>query len=147
MAREVRLWEWLRDATRPIEGLHICRVENSVLPGYPDVEGCYQGRGFHIELKGCERRANGTICDFEGISPEQRVWLHRRRLCGGWAWVYIRVGIRQTLKRYLISGEHAIEIQPGLPESRLAELSVLHPEHDARTVVLAAVGLWEDKLV
>ena len=52
MAREVRLWEWLRDGLRGTDGLHMRRVENLVSEGDPDVDGCWHGRYFELELKG-----------------------------------------------------------------------------------------------
>ncbi len=129
MARENRLWEFMRDGLRGTPGLHMRRVENLVSTGDPDVDGCYEGDYFEVELKGCNRPVRPTTnLDFE-VRPSQVAW-HRRRLrAGGNTWLYIRVGKDRDLAKYLVHGSHAPLIYDGVTESQLEELSVLPKSH------------------
>lgn len=129
MAREVRLWEWLRDGLKPVRGLHMRRVENLVSSGDPDVDGCYRGVYFEIELKGCDRPPRNGPLKYE-IRKAQEVWHNLRHKAGGNNWVYVRVGKGKDVRRYLIPGRHAGELE-GADEERLLALAELDPQHDA----------------
>ena len=129
MAREVRLWEWLRDGLKPIADLHMRRVENLVMEGDPDVQACWQGRYFELELKGCDRPVRvGSILIFE-VRRAQAIYHRKRWRCGGCNWFYVRVGRDQAVARYLVPGIYAKELEAGVTEAQLAGLSVMHPGH------------------
>lgn len=128
MAQEVRLWEWLRDNTKAVKGLHMRRVENRVGDGDPDVDGCLLGKYFELELKGCPRPKTGGKLDFE-VRRSQVLWHRRRVRAGGNIWAYIRVGIGREVKRYLVSSIHMPELFEGVTEIRLSELCALDPDH------------------
>lgn len=128
MAREARLWEWLRDGLRGTPGLHIRRVENMVSEGDPDVDGCWNGIYFEAELKGCNRPTKGGLLDFE-VRQSQVIWHRRRWRCGGNLWVYVRVGKGAETCRYLVPGCHTARLKEGVTEQQLAELAVLPPSH------------------
>lgn len=128
MAREVRLWEWLRDGLRGVEGLHMRRVENLVGDGDPDVDGCWHGRYFELELKGSDRPARGGPLDFD-VRQSQVVWHRRRWKCGGNIWLYIRVGKGREVKRYLVPASLTAQVKAGVTEEALAAMAVLPASH------------------
>lgn len=122
------MWEWLRDGLRPVKGLHMRRVENLVSEGDPDVDGCWNGRYFELELKGCDRPVRGGLLDFE-VRQSQVIWHRKRWRVGGNIWLYIRVGKGRETKRYLVSGVYTGQIKEGVTEAQLAELAALPPDH------------------
>ena len=128
MAREVRLWEWLRDRLKGTPGLHMRRVENLVSSGDPDVDGCWNSRYFELELKGCDRPKRDGLLAFE-VRPMQVIWHRKRWRCGGNTWIYARVGIGRDVRRYLVPGFKAQQVRDGVTESQLAAMSVLPPDH------------------
>ncbi len=131
MAREVRLWEWMRDSLKGVKGLHMRRVENLVSTGDPDVDGCYMGRYFEVELKGCDRPARtATVLDFE-VRSSQLAYHRRRWRSGGNNWVYIRVGKGKDVMRYLVPGSEVPTLYVGVTEEQLLKLAVLPPIHTA----------------
>lgn len=138
MAREVRLWEWLRDGLRGTDGLHMRRVENLASDGDPDVDGCWQGRYFELELKGCDRPARDGSLDFD-VRQSQVVWHRRRWRCGGNVWLYVRVGKGRDVRRYLVPGSLTGQVKAGVTEAELAALSVLPPGHSAAELLAQAV--------
>ena len=138
MAREVRLWEWLRDGLRGTPGLHMRRVENLVSEGDPDVDGCWQGRYFELELKGANRPAKGGQLVFD-VRQSQVVWARRRWLCGGRLWLYARVGQGRDVRRYLVPGSLTGRVAAGVTEEELAELAVLPPDHTALELLRRAI--------
>lgn len=130
MAREVRLWEWLRDQLRGTEGLHMRRVENLVSEGDPDVDGCWNGRYFELELKGCNRPKQGGLLDFD-VRQSQVIWHRKRWRCGGNVWLYARVGMGRDVRRYLVPGFKTALVKEGVTEEQLAAMAVLPPDHTA----------------
>lgn len=130
MAREVRLWEWLRDNLKGTAGLHMRRVENLVSDGDPDVDGCWEGRYFELELKGCDRPKLGGPLGFE-VRRSQVLWHRRRWRCGGNVWLYARVGRGRDVRRYLVPGCRTGLVAEGVTEEQLAALAVLPPDHSA----------------
>lgn len=138
MAREVRLWEWLRDGLRGVEGLHMRRVENLVSDGDPDVDGCWKGRYFELELKGCDRPARDGRLDFD-VRQSQVVWHRRRWKCGGNVWLYVRVGKGRDVRRYLVPGSKTALVKEGVTEEALASMSVLPSDHRPADLLACAV--------
>lgn len=109
--REASLWKWLKDGTRHLfPDLDLRRVENVVERGTPDVEGCWEGRQFWIELKcvGFPRYVDERIgVRFE---PAQLPWLRRRARAGGACHVLVQVGSGQKARRYLVPGFHLTQV-------------------------------------
>lgn len=131
MARENRLWDWLRDNLKGVERLHMRRVENLAGEGDPDVEGCFGGRYFELELKGCDRpRSPDTTLDLE-VRTSQVIWHRRRWRAGGNVWLYCRVGQGREVRRYLVPGSLTKAVRDGVTEAELLELSVLPATHTA----------------
>lgn len=130
MAREVRLWEWLRDGTKRVAGLHMRRVENRAGEGDPDVDGCLGGCYFELELKGCNRpKVSSSKLVFD-IRQSQVIWHRRRMRAGGNLWLYIRVGLGREVARYLISAQYTARVQEGMTEAELDSLAVLPTNHN-----------------
>lgn len=135
MARETRLWDWLRTGLKTYKGLHMRRVENRVSEGDPDVDGCCNGKYFELELKGCNRpRSRETLLDIE-VRQAQVIWHRRRWKAGGNVWLYIRVGFGRDVRRYLVPGSLSIVVRDGVTEDQLFALSVLNPEHSPTDVL------------
>lgn len=132
MARENRLWEWLHDGLKGVEGLHLVRVENLVSTGDPDVEGCWQGSYFEVELKGANRPVRGGKLDWE-VRRSQVLYHRKRTRCGGNTWLYARVGIDRDVRRYLVPGERVAALGydcwNSMTEQFLSTLAVLPPVH------------------
>jgi hypothetical protein len=136
VAREVRLWEFLRDGLKGVAGLHMRRVENQVSSGDPDVDGCYSGRYFEIELKGLDRPARASTPLDLGIRKSQVIWHRKRVRAGGNIWLYIRVGKDRDLRKYLVPGSLTGILEANPPtEEALEKLAVLPPIHTATQVL------------
>lgn len=144
MARESGLWRWLSGARRALGAdLHMTRVENIIGAGMPDVEGCYQGVQFWLELKSAMRPAReATPIRFPTKGREdQAKWAMHRIAAGGRAWYLLQVGHGHSRTIYLCSGFYVERLHAGAREDEIAERSVVikRPE-DA---VLQACGLIE----
>ena len=112
-------------------------MENSSGSGDPDVDGCYQGDVFFVELKGCNRPTNGGALDFE-VRISQKLWHRHHWRAGGNCWFYIRVGKDREVCRYLIPGDKGDVLYEGTSERLLSSLAVLPSNHtplDFLTVV------------
>lgn len=121
---EHQLWDKVRSGLMDAADLKIdlMRVENLVMAGPPDVNGCYRGVEFWLELKHCDkppaRDSTAVFRDGVGLRPEQVVWLHRRARHGGRCWVLARAG--ESI--WLVSGKHA-KVFNGAGYLQLVELS------------------------
>lgn len=93
----------------------VTRVENLCEPGTPDTSVCCEGRDVWIEIKTPknEPKREGTrlLGSQHCLSQEQMNWLKMHHRAGGRGFVYIDAPSR----RYLISGEHADEINDASP--------------------------------
>lgn len=137
---ESRLWQWL---SRPARGhfreaLHIDRVENSVMSGMPDVEGCLLGRQFWIELK-CEPRPRADGAKIKPrFRPAQPQWILRRARAGGAVFVLLQVGAGNAARRYLIHGAQVVLLQNGMTEAKLSQLSVVPSNSGPEEIIRGA---------
>lgn len=146
MPLEKNLWAWLRDQTKPLVAakiLHMERIENSLRGGYPDVEGCYDSYGFHIELKVADRPKRATTRVAVKFQKKQKPWLRRRWAVGGSCWVLLQVGSAHQAKRYLISGYDCTQIGK-VDESTLEELSVIEPNDSGIQIIQSAIRYLYD---
>lgn len=124
--RESGLWRWLEKANIVFgPRLHMQRIENSVERGTPDVDAVLDACGFVIELKSVARPKRGGPIHTK-LSADQAMFLLARRRAGGRAYLLIKVDDN----RYLISGEHAGELEKPISETRLVTLSLI--ARDAR---------------
>lgn len=122
---ESNLWKWLATSRQIYrDRLHINRVENTVLRGMPDVEGCIDGQQFWIELKCAGRPTNpgkGIAVEFQ---PNQAPWIERRMAAGGKVHILLQVGSRRRSARYLIDGRYARTLSHGVTEYQIGNRSV-----------------------
>jgi len=140
MARETSLWNWLSTARADLDGrLHMDRVENLLMSGWPDVEGCHDGSGFTIELKTGERpkRASTRVLAPDDIRPGQVPWLEARWSAGGCCYMLVQVGSGHRASRYLIPGKHAGRVA-NATETDLLLLSVIEDNACAVDVIRRA---------
>ena len=110
--KETALWKWLSKARLIYrEDLHMNRVENSVVSGFPDVEGYLQEYGqFWIELKIGKITGKGDKARVRTkVRDKQVEWHRRRRQAGQRTWFLIQVG----KDKYMLSGKYARELREG----------------------------------
>lgn len=146
MAIDGGLWAWLGPKCKTMEGLHIERIENSIGAGRPDVNGCFKGSGFDIELKrGWDEKTSDKIkVKFQKAQPG---WLKKRWKVGGNAWVLIKVGMGAKMRLYLIRGCDigattlvGDDLVWNTNERHLSDISVIRPDASADEVIKASAG-------
>ncbi len=136
---ETRLWGWLSAARKIFrERLHICRIENLVLTGMPDCEGCLDSIQFWLELKTEARPSNPETKIKVRFEPDQIPWLKRRVEAGGNAFVLLQVGSGRKASRYLIWGKQAYHLEDGMTEKELLVISLCDPKASATEILRAA---------
>lgn len=105
MAKETRLWEWLRNGLRSYG--HLVRVENLVVEGTPDVNYAISGCEGWIELKSTAalpaRAKTAVFGSAYNLSPAQIEWIVQR--CRARGTVFILARAAQTV--WLVPGHHA----------------------------------------
>ena len=77
---EAKLWQ---DVKKALKDAHLVRIENKASPGIPDVNGCYKGIEFWIELKVI--KGNSLR-----LSKFQKAWIYERLRVGGYVFVLAR---------------------------------------------------------
>lgn len=87
---EVDLYSRLRNGLSRFPDIHMCRIENGVISGMPDVEACWRGRSIFVELK---ISIKGRV--HTPIRNSQIAWSARRIACGGR--VMVLVGCEETM--------------------------------------------------
>jgi hypothetical protein len=140
VARETSLWDWLGNGRHDFgDELHMDRVENLLMGGWPDVEGCLSGSCFTIELKSKERpaRESTRILAPDDIRPGQVPWLEKRWSAGGCCYMLVQVGGGHRASRYLVPGAHACLVA-GATEDALLQLSVVPDDARAADVIRRA---------
>jgi hypothetical protein len=102
MGSEASLWQRVRQACS-FYHCDLTRIENTVEKGTPDVNGCYAGVDFWVELKYRERFPvrDTTPVTLSRYTNEQRAWLRNRGMCGGKAWLLVQVGDTYYLFNWL----------------------------------------------
>lgn len=122
MGRESDFWQWFKKGTDHVQGLHMRRVENMVENGTPDVDACFRGTCFKLELKHSTPTLKGLVR--VKYQPLQIPWLEKRRSCGGLAFVFLKTGSGRGSEYFLIDGLDAAKIQKTSLEE-LRKLNVL----------------------
>ena len=143
MGPEQNLWKWLKKETAPLVSearLHICRVENMVGLGYPDVEGCFERKNFHLELKAAARPKRTTTPVKIRFEKQQIPWLKKRWKVGGRCWVLLRVGAGQEAKHYLIPGNRAELLKGKMTEEEIDEISQIDPDASGNIIIKSAAS-------
>lgn len=80
------------------------RIENVTREGTPDVNGCFEGKEFWIEIKEREDPARlSSRALSHQMSTDQKNWFLEQRKAGGKAFIFIETNRR----RILLSGDMA----------------------------------------
>lgn len=130
--KESSLWGWCKRGADSLKGrAHVRRVENDVVVGDPDVEGCVDGGEFNVELKACPEpnSAGGVLVR---IDEAQINWLRRRRRSGGQAWLLVRVGSSNSARHYLLPGDDLTALRTTVRETWLADRTAVPADISAR---------------
>ena len=77
---EAKLW---RDVRKALKNVHAVRIERRYLPGIPDVNCCYKGVEFWLELKVSKG-------NYIGLSKFQKAFINERSKHGGKVFVLAR---------------------------------------------------------
>lgn len=102
------------DGLRPLIRKHVPAdwqpIENSIVPGVPDLNGCRDGSEVWVE---CKATTTGSL----HFRPLQVPWIHRRSRAGGKVWVVARWrhsgGVRLGSpidELWVVSGRHVLEL-------------------------------------
>ena len=112
MPSESNLWRLVRDR---LPKIHWQRIETgSTARGVPDLNGCFEGQEFWVELKAI--RGNRL-----GLTPMQISWLTQRTMHGGKCFVLgrkdrtirlFRVGSLSEIKGLKWTSPYTIELVP-----------------------------------
>lgn len=144
MARESGLWRWLSGARRVLGAdLHMTRVENLIGSGMPDVEGCYQGTQFWLELKSAMRPVrSATPVRFPTKGREEQAsWAISRIAAGGRVGYLLQVGHGHSRTIYLCPGRYVPLLHAGATEAKIADWSRIIKKPDE--AILQACGVTE----
>lgn len=101
-------WKWLRENLKG-KGRRLQRIENIVGSGMPDINGCFNGREFWIEVKAPKepkRPSTPLFGSNHKVSQEQKNWFMEQRQSGGRGYLFIDTDQR----RILIDGKFADDI-------------------------------------
>jgi len=148
---ETDLWNWLAKAKDELDrDLHIRRIENLVGVGDPDVQGCYLGGYFDIELKTAARPARPSTQilnpNDEYIRPEQKVWHRLRWLAGGNNFFLLQVGSgADGAMMYLLPGTLWRTIE-GRTEEELHNFSVVDPRRSLPSEIIRRATSYRSTL-
>ena len=126
--KEKHLWQWLRQAKFIIGAdLFLGRVENNVTAGNPDVDCCFSGLAFGIELKSVARPKRETTKIKIRLEKSQ-LWYHQTKTrAGGIIYNLIQVGSGAEARRYLVHCKHNDLLVLGLTENSLASIAIVDP--------------------
>ena len=94
---EAKLW---RDVKKALKNVHAVRIEHRYLPGIPDVNCCYKGVEFWLELKVSKG-------NYIGLSKFQKAFINERSKHGGKVFVLARPLTGSVIK--VFEGSNAIQ--------------------------------------
>lgn len=106
------------------------RIENIVVFGMPDINGCIEGNEFWIEQKSPTEPKRSTTRLFGSnhkISAAQINWFKRQTKSGGLA--YVLIG---TDKRWLLIGQEFINVINDMTLDQLINISIWNTKKPAR---------------
>ena len=118
---ERNLWAWLKRGSFRSRELDMERVENGVGDGTPDVDGCFEGVSFKIELKVGDATKREAFVR-TSFRPMQLPWIKERTRVGGRVFVLLQIG----RYRYLVAGKDCQEFKrKDLTLNELEKLSIV----------------------
>lgn len=102
MKPEARLWQSMKSKLGLPGKDRLDRVENSVISGQPDVNGCLAGEDVWVELKAPiePKRPKTPLMTSNGNHPllqSQMNWFARQKQAGGIAFILVRTDKRMML--------------------------------------------------
>ena len=92
---EVKFWKYIKDH---LPG-DVIRVENAADPGTPDVNGCFKGHEYWIELKVCTNKIK-IVDPKSTLKDSQIVWHLNRGLQKGSIFLMIRYPMQKMILVY-----------------------------------------------
>lgn len=98
-------YNWLKASVFCVRNDRLDRIENIVVTGMPDVNGCVGGNEFWIECKHPKepkRAATPLFGSNHKLTQEQANWLLRQSNAGGKAFVFIDTDSFRALMRGVI---------------------------------------------
>ena len=98
--KEASLWQWLAKLRRTHQPIHIERIENRVGVGVPDVQGCYNGIPFMVELKVAPKPTKPNTPVKIVLRESQREWHSDRLAAGGRSFFLVQVGKTRYLLQW-----------------------------------------------
>jgi len=88
--RESKLWQRIKKhITKP----HFIRIESNTINGIPDINGCWSGKEFWMELK-------SDKVSYPKLSKWQIAWINKRILNGGIVLICNETLLEKKLKLY-----------------------------------------------
>ena len=88
--RESKLWQRIKTN---LKNPHLMRLESSTINGIPDINGCWAGKEFWIELK-------SDKVSYPKLSKWQISWINKRISVGGIVIICIEALSQKSLKLY-----------------------------------------------
>ena len=136
--KELSLWRWLSHAqVRLGKDLHLCRVENGdCSPGFPDVEGCYKGTQFFLELKVKTVPVRERTPIRPKFQKSQPNWHRKRLTAGGRSFILFQLD-RKT--RLLFPSQLIPQLQAGMNKAQLLEASLVPVGARQEEIIHAAI--------
>ena len=125
---EAKLWQ---DVKKALKDAHLVRIENKVGPGIPDVNGCYKGIEFWLELK-------VSKCNYIGLSKFQKAFINERSKHGGKVFVLARPLTGSVIK---VFDSVTLDLDP---KSRNPVMEIDQPYDFTKLLELAAGAGSED---
>lgn len=91
IVKESNLWSTIK---RNLPNVHWQRIESTTGVGIPDINGCYNGCDFWIEIKYLDAfpKRPATPVRINHFTAEQKLWLKRRGEVGGRVLLFVQVG-------------------------------------------------------
>lgn len=137
MKPEARLWQLVRENLwRPSDRLD--RVENAVISGQPDVNGCLSGEDVWVELKAPKepKRSTTRLMTAGGnhvLLQSQINWFARQKQAGGIAFILVRTDRRMMLVDGTKHGDRFNDMTAGeMADASLLVVPVPTPIEDWR---------------
>ena len=125
---EAKLWQ---DVKKALKDAHLVRIENKSGPGVPDVNGCYKGIEFWIELKVI--KGNSLR-----LSKFQKAFIDERSKHGGKVFVLARPLTGSVIK---VFDSATLDLDP---KSRNPVMEIDQPYDFTKLLELAASAGSED---
>lgn len=141
-SRESSLWKWLSKASLFYgPALHMNRIENKVMSGMPDVEGCLQEKQFWLELKCGDAPARETTKVNIRVEDSQVDFAKNRLNAGGACGFLVKIKKGNSYQVFLLHGACAEGLQKGLTLEEIRALSLCMSKPKPEDIVSLAIDM------